>query len=168
MNLGGKRPDGRNPASDGIVGQYTKKEQPLQFQITNVWTAGEERRGRKTSAVLSPASSSSGGGGGLFTTRNIFSSASSSPSAAGSPRLARSPRLFSSQRSRSLSHGGTEGRYTSNAAQGMFYTNRSLFSVINFDLYILCTGYLAGYSGLFLRLWIRIQCQEKKNEEKSF
>ena len=119
MNLGSRRPEGRTPTSEGIVGQYTKKEQPLQFQITNVWTAGDGRRGRKTSAVHSPAVSSSSGG--LFTTKSIFSSSSSSPSSAGSPRLPRSPRLFSSQRSRSLSQGGTEGRYTSNAAQGMLW-----------------------------------------------
>jgi hypothetical protein len=114
MNLGGsRRPEARTLNSEGTVGQYTKKEQPLEFQITNVWTAGEERRGRK--AAQSPTA----GSGGLFTTRNIFSSGSP---AAGSvtPRLPRSPRLFSSQqRSRSLSQSGTEGRYTSNAAQGM-------------------------------------------------
>ncbi len=117
MNQGGsRRPEARTLNSEGTVGQYTKKEQPLEFQITNVWTAGEERRGRK--AAQSPAAGSGGGSGGLFTTRNIFSSGSP---AAGSvtPRLPRSPRLFSSQRSRSLSQSGTEGRYTSNAAQGM-------------------------------------------------
>ncbi len=115
MNLGGsRRPEARTLNSEGTVGQYTKKEQPLEFQITNVWTAGEERRGRK--AAQSPTAG--GGSGGIFTTRNIFSSGSP---AAGSvtPRLPRSPRLFSSQRSRSLSQSGTEGRYTSNAAQGM-------------------------------------------------
>jgi hypothetical protein len=115
MNLGGsRRPEARTLNSEGTVGQYTKKEQPLEFQITNVWTAGEERRGRK--AAQSPTAAA--GSGGLFTTRNIFSSGSP---AAGSvtPRLPRSPRLFSSQRSRSLSQSGTEGRYTSNAAQGM-------------------------------------------------
>ena len=114
MNLGNRRPEARTLNSEGTVGQYTKKEQPLDFQITNVWTSGEERRGRK--AVQSPTTS---GSGGLFTTRSIFSSGSP---AAGSvtPRLPRSPRLFSSQRSRSLSQGGTEGRYTSNAAPGMF------------------------------------------------
>ncbi len=115
MNLGGsRRPEARTLNSEGTVGQYTKKEQPLEFQITNVWTAGEERRGRK--AAQSPTAGSASGG--LFTTRNIFSSGSP---AAGSvtPRLPRSPRLFSSQRSRSLSQSGTEGRYTSNAAQGM-------------------------------------------------
>jgi hypothetical protein len=125
MNLGSRRPESRALSNEGTVGQYTKKEQPLEFQITNVWTAGEERRGRKT-----VPSAASGSPGGLFTTRSIFSSHSPVAAAAGSPRLARSPRLFSSsQRSRSLSQGGVEGRYTSNAAQGMFYCPLFIFSV---------------------------------------
>ena len=115
MNLN-KRQEMRS-INDGIVGQYTKKEQPLEFPITNVWTAGDKQRKR---SVLSPASQ------GIFTSKSVFGSPQTVNNASpalrtqtifsGSPRIPRSPKLFSSQRSRSHSQGGIEGRYTSNSS----------------------------------------------------
>ena len=103
--------------NDGIVGQYTKKEQPLEFPITNVWTSGDKSRKKSPQSPASP---------GIFTTKNIFGSpqisGNASPSVrnqnffSGSPLLPRSPKLFSSQRLRSSSQGGIEGRYTSNSS----------------------------------------------------
>ena len=115
MNLN-KRQDMRS-MNDGIVGQYTKKEQPLEFPITNVWTSGDKNRKKPPNSPASP---------GLFTTKNIFGSpqvsANATPSVrnqnlfSGSPLLPRSPKLFSSQRLRSSSQSGIEGRYTSNSS----------------------------------------------------
>jgi len=116
MNLS-KRQEMRSN-NEGLVGQYTKKEQPLVFPITNVWTAEDKQR--KKSSGASPATQ------GIFTTKNIFGSPQTAPTLpprgrspnlfSPSPLIPRSPKIFSSQRSRSNSHGGIEGRYTSNAA----------------------------------------------------
>ena len=109
MNLS-KRQDMRS-INDGVEGQYTKKEEPLLFPITNVWTAEDKQRTRSAS--------------GKFTSKNVFTSSPSGPAAAttglrsqhlfaGSPRLPRSPKLFSGGHgSRSASQCGVDGRYTS-------------------------------------------------------
>jgi len=87
--------------NDGIVGQYRKKDQPLEFQIKNIWTAGE--KGQKKS-ILSPSLASPGN-----LHRNNLPARPTTP---------QSPKLFPGQpRSRSLSsQSGYEGRYTSNNA----------------------------------------------------
>jgi len=104
MNLNKKHRD-LKLNNDGIVGQYRKKDQPLEFQITNVWTAGDKRGKR---SVLSPMSV-----GGSPNPVSIGNKTSM-----GSPATPRSPKLFPGQpRSRSLSsQSGIEGRYTSNNA----------------------------------------------------
>jgi len=87
--------------NDGIVGQYRKKDQPLEFQIKNIWTAGE--KGQKKS-ILSPSLASPG---------NLHRN-----NVPARPTTPQSPKLFPGQpRSRSLSsQSGYEGRYTSNNA----------------------------------------------------
>jgi len=117
--------------NDGIVGQYTKKEQPLVFPITNVWTnntppLGVKQRKKSSFNATPPGhtpltgprtrtlfgsptvqhESPVGGHPSTMKAQNLFS---------GSPLLPRSPKLFlSSQRSRSHSQSGIQGRYTSN------------------------------------------------------
>jgi len=87
--------------NDGIVGQYRKKDQPLEFQIKNIWTAGE--KGQKKS-VLSPS---------VASPTNLQKN-----NLPARPTTPQSPKLFPGQpRSRSLSsQSGYEGRYTSNNA----------------------------------------------------
>ena len=118
MNLN-KRQDMRS-INDGIVGQYTKKEQPVAFPITNVWTSGEKPRNKKSaSSAHSPSPLGSKGilsgqqhaapsrgspvSVGAIRTQNVFS---------GSPLLPRSPTIFPNQQLARRNWQGVEGRYT--------------------------------------------------------
>jgi len=117
--------------NNGMVGQYTKKEQPVSFPITNVWTAGDTSSSpKKRSTGQSPVQqkiinarhrlNSTGSSlqpvqnqhqvSPVTNTKSIFTS---------SPRISRSPKLFSSSRTRSRSQ-GVEGRYTANNADSSF------------------------------------------------
>ncbi len=120
--------------NNGVVGQYTKKEQPISFPITNVWTANDPPP-KKRSSVHSPVQqkilsarhrlSSTGAaglsGGSLAALSPQQHQQATPPSTksshsifTSSPRLSRSPKLFSSSnRTRSRSQ-GVEGRYTAN------------------------------------------------------
>jgi scaffold protein salvador len=126
--------------NNGVVGQYTKKEQPVSFPITNVWTASETPP-KKRSSVHSPvqqkilnarhrlSSTGSGGlaGGGVIQTLSPQPAPPSTKSHSiftSSPRLSRSPKLFSSNRTRSRSQ-GVEGRYTANNLDSSFVIQSS-------------------------------------------
>jgi len=117
--------------NNGMVGQYTKKEQPVSFPITNVWTAGDTSNSpKKRSTGQSPVQQK------ILNARHRLNSTGSSLQAVqnqhqvspvsntksiftSSPRISRSPKLFSSSRTRSRSQ-GVEGRYTANNSDSSF------------------------------------------------
>jgi scaffold protein salvador len=130
--------------NNGVVGQYTKKEQPVNFPITNIWT-NNDTPPKKRSTVQSPVQQKilnarqrlgSTGGGGLAASGPGPTPPYSSPQQhapttptkshslfTSSPRLSRSPKLFSSNRTRSRSQ-GVEGRYTTNQNLNSSFINQ--------------------------------------------